>query len=169
MKYGVVWTSLVDINPSNAELNPICHLLTLLRAHHIFHVSGLRVKTGNPRRAILSRINSMQCEVTNAFQNVSIFCRSIREIRPVSRLLQMDVFWSTCCKWMSLVRRLFVCSLAQFVKKNAVRMKIFEFYVVVEWRVMSDVVTWSTSCLVSQTCCICWRCAPESETSRLRA
>jgi len=30
-------------NPLNAELNPICHLLALLGAHHIFHVSGLRV------------------------------------------------------------------------------------------------------------------------------
>ena len=32
-----------DINPLNAELNPICHLLALLGAHHIFHVSVLRV------------------------------------------------------------------------------------------------------------------------------
>ena len=32
------------VNPLNAELNPICHLLALLGAHHIFHVSGLRVK-----------------------------------------------------------------------------------------------------------------------------
>jgi hypothetical protein len=31
------------INPLNAELNPICHLLALLGAHHIFHVSGLSV------------------------------------------------------------------------------------------------------------------------------
>jgi transposase len=31
-------------NPLNAELNPICHVLALLGAHHIFHVSGLRVK-----------------------------------------------------------------------------------------------------------------------------
>jgi len=30
-------------NPLIAELNPICHLLALLGAHHIFHVSGLRV------------------------------------------------------------------------------------------------------------------------------
>ena len=29
------------IKPLNAELNPICHLLSLLGAHHIFHVSGL--------------------------------------------------------------------------------------------------------------------------------
>jgi len=31
------------VNPLNAELNPSCHLLTLLRAHHILHVSGIRV------------------------------------------------------------------------------------------------------------------------------
>jgi hypothetical protein len=30
-------------NTLNAELNPICHLMALLGAHHIFHVSGLRV------------------------------------------------------------------------------------------------------------------------------
>ena len=30
-------------NPSNATLNPICHLLALLGAHHILHVSGLMV------------------------------------------------------------------------------------------------------------------------------
>ena len=31
------------INPLNAELNPICHLLALLGAHHILHVSRVRV------------------------------------------------------------------------------------------------------------------------------
>jgi hypothetical protein len=31
-------------NPVNAESNPICHLLTLLGAHHILHVSRIRVK-----------------------------------------------------------------------------------------------------------------------------
>ena len=34
-------------NPLNAELNPICHLLALLGAHLIFHVSGLRVNISN--------------------------------------------------------------------------------------------------------------------------
>jgi hypothetical protein len=33
------------INPLNAELHPICHLLVLLGAHHILHVSRIRVKT----------------------------------------------------------------------------------------------------------------------------
>ena len=31
------------INASNAELNPICHLLALLAAHHILHISRIRV------------------------------------------------------------------------------------------------------------------------------
>jgi len=30
-------------NPLNADLNPICHLLALLGAHHILHVSRIRV------------------------------------------------------------------------------------------------------------------------------
>jgi len=32
------------IKPLNAQLNPICHLLALLEAHHILHVSRIRVK-----------------------------------------------------------------------------------------------------------------------------
>ena len=37
-----VW--LYEINLLNAELNPIRHLLALLGAHHIVHVSRARVK-----------------------------------------------------------------------------------------------------------------------------
>ena len=33
-----------NINPLNAELNSICHLLALLGAHHILYVSRIRVK-----------------------------------------------------------------------------------------------------------------------------
>jgi hypothetical protein len=32
------------INPLNAELYTICHLLALLGAHHILHVNRIRVK-----------------------------------------------------------------------------------------------------------------------------
>jgi hypothetical protein len=35
----------IYINPLNAELNPICHLLALLGAHHILQLSRIRVKT----------------------------------------------------------------------------------------------------------------------------
>ena len=33
-----------SINPLNSKLNPICHLLALLEAHNILHVSRIRVK-----------------------------------------------------------------------------------------------------------------------------
>jgi len=45
------------LNPLNAELNPICHLLALLGAHHILHVSRIRVKGYfNPLNAELNPI-----------------------------------------------------------------------------------------------------------------
>jgi hypothetical protein len=37
--------SALSINPLNTELNPICRLLALLEAHHILHVSRIRVNT----------------------------------------------------------------------------------------------------------------------------
>ena len=53
----------ISISPSNAELNPICHLLVaLLGAHHILHVSGVRVKLfrdGQPSQVI------QRCSVEN--------------------------------------------------------------------------------------------------------
>jgi len=33
-----------EINPLNTELNPICHMLALLGAHLILHISRIRVK-----------------------------------------------------------------------------------------------------------------------------
>ena len=42
-------------NPLNAELNPICHLLALLGAHHILHLSRIRVK-----HALYSPFSSLQ-------------------------------------------------------------------------------------------------------------
>jgi hypothetical protein len=37
----------LEFNPLNAMLNPICHLLALFGARHIFHVSGVRVTASN--------------------------------------------------------------------------------------------------------------------------
>ena len=34
----------ITFNPLNLELNPICHMLALLGARHILHVSRIRVK-----------------------------------------------------------------------------------------------------------------------------
>ena len=40
----VLYIGLTVLNPINTELNSICHLLALLEAHHIIHVSRTRVK-----------------------------------------------------------------------------------------------------------------------------
>jgi len=34
---------MLNINPLNAKLNAICHLLVLLEGHHILHISRIRV------------------------------------------------------------------------------------------------------------------------------
>jgi len=39
----VLYIGRTVLNLLNAELNPICHLLALLEAHHILHVSRIRV------------------------------------------------------------------------------------------------------------------------------
>ena len=47
-------------NPLNAKLNPICHLLALLGAHHILHVSRIRV---NVTRDLAIDNNIANCEM----------------------------------------------------------------------------------------------------------
>ena len=42
----------MEFSPLNAELNRICHLLALLGAHHILHVTKIRFNTKNEHRAI---------------------------------------------------------------------------------------------------------------------
>ena len=60
--------SLSYLNPLNAKLNLICHLLALLGAHHILHISRIRVKCLQPaifhilqQSAHLSQPYSMSC------------------------------------------------------------------------------------------------------------
>jgi len=40
----IIYCRIWIIKPLNAELNPICHLLVLLGAHPILHISRIRVK-----------------------------------------------------------------------------------------------------------------------------
>jgi hypothetical protein len=47
---------MLAFNPLNAELNPICHLLALLEAHHILHVSRIRVKIGLPTCGFATKV-----------------------------------------------------------------------------------------------------------------
>jgi len=41
----VLYIGRTVLNPLNTELNSICHLLALLGAHPILHVSRIRVKS----------------------------------------------------------------------------------------------------------------------------
>jgi hypothetical protein len=45
MKY--FWVESASFNPLNVELNPISHFLALLEAHHILHVSRIRVNNSS--------------------------------------------------------------------------------------------------------------------------
>jgi len=66
------------LNPLNAELNPICHLLALLGAHHILHVSRIRVKHVQPNcwylspaflklRLLLGSLKNVHCHMLIKF------------------------------------------------------------------------------------------------------
>jgi hypothetical protein len=60
-----VWFSIkfdIDqvINPLNAELNPICHFLALLGAHHILHISRVRVNFQGMHRLYVEKSVTLQ-------------------------------------------------------------------------------------------------------------
>jgi hypothetical protein len=46
------------LNPLNAKLNPIWHLLALLGAHHILHVSRIRVNVGDCSASVMARLQA---------------------------------------------------------------------------------------------------------------
>jgi len=54
-----------SINPLNAELNPICHLLALLEAHHILHVSRVRVNLCLLKLQLFFKDNSLVYQLVN--------------------------------------------------------------------------------------------------------
>ena len=65
-------------NHLNAELNPICRLLALLGAHHIFHVRGLRVN----KLCLYTRfLPKTQCGSAHSF--FSFISHTGKKITPV--------------------------------------------------------------------------------------
>jgi hypothetical protein len=45
--YSMTLCCLKRINPLNTELHPVCYLLALLGAHHLLHVSRIRVNNNS--------------------------------------------------------------------------------------------------------------------------
>jgi hypothetical protein len=73
------------INPLNAELNPIYHLLALLGAHHILHISRIRVN--------VSYRGQFQLKSLPVFSDmVVIFFNSIVVFIPNGQLLDCTTF-----------------------------------------------------------------------------
>jgi hypothetical protein len=66
----ILTTENFEINPLNAELNPICHLLALLGAHHILHISRIRVKESGSKEEPRS---SGQATVLSLFEQSALF------------------------------------------------------------------------------------------------
>jgi hypothetical protein len=58
---------IVTFNPLNAELNPICHLLAVLGAHHIFHVSRIRVNEEFGRK---DKYQKQPCIILKYYRNI---------------------------------------------------------------------------------------------------
>jgi len=57
----------MGFNPLNAELNPICHLLALLGAHHIFHISRVRVNRNSFKISLIK--NYVSCKKSALSEN----------------------------------------------------------------------------------------------------
>ena len=77
--YSFVITYLLittTINPLNAKFNPICHLLALLGAHHILHVSRIRVNVAVYLRA--HQLKNLEPDVLHPW----IYVAPTNEIKP---------------------------------------------------------------------------------------
>jgi len=54
------------LTPLNAKLNPICHLLPLLWAHPILHISRIRVKQQNTNdKVVVNKQRNVSVQTTN--------------------------------------------------------------------------------------------------------
>ena len=62
-----------NVNPLNAELNPICSVLALLGAHHFLHVSRIRVKSLTLRLLMsyiyIYNISSLRVNIPHQFDH----------------------------------------------------------------------------------------------------
>jgi hypothetical protein len=78
-------SSFLHFNPLNTESNPICHLLALLGAHHILHVSRIRVK----RIMVPSPLKVKQSKVKNWSSTASLLKTNIFKFREVLGMTHM--------------------------------------------------------------------------------
>jgi len=78
------------LNPLNAELSPICHLLALFEAHHILHVSRIRVK-GQETRLTLQEHDDDDDDDVFKINNTFFW-----DLKPYSLLDRYQCFEELC-------------------------------------------------------------------------
>jgi hypothetical protein len=64
--------SVMIVNPLNAELNPIRHLLALAGAHHFVHVSRIRVNNGSEFESDVCPMRTTYLTILLGFDAVSL-------------------------------------------------------------------------------------------------
>jgi hypothetical protein len=82
----------VDINPLNAELNPICHLLALLGGATIVVVSRLRVKSAS-LAAVSLKINECVIYFPPSFQRNTKKGIVLRVLEPRSHVFDNNIIF----------------------------------------------------------------------------
>ena len=88
-KITVYSTTVQSINPLNAKLNPICPLLALFGAHHILHVSRVRVKLNSNHTTDAHRVpdyyqsDSLQLSLPVSLKCCTICSTSTAKLRPL--------------------------------------------------------------------------------------
>ena len=70
-------------NPLNAELNPICHFLALLGAHHILHVSSIRINLSIFLTSVQKIHVSLKSDKNNGWNTLSA------ELNPICHFLAL--------------------------------------------------------------------------------
>jgi hypothetical protein len=72
----------IAFNPLNTELDPICHLLALLGAHHILHISRIRVNDKMILNDELSRMLKQSWLISKHSQRVCLGEEQCGKFRP---------------------------------------------------------------------------------------
>jgi hypothetical protein len=102
LEFLSVFNLLPSLNPLKAELKPICHLLALLGAHHIFHISVLRVKL-QPECGLLRSSCCVIVSPASAFEPVDWFSRFFCQLKDavIRNTLVFMQSVMTVTKWCS--------------------------------------------------------------------
>jgi hypothetical protein len=80
-----------QINPLNAELNPICHFLALLGAHHILRVSRIKVN------ANVFSVYLLTSNIIIEGLTYFVFIKPIKYVFPLSKgLIERSLYIIRC-------------------------------------------------------------------------